>query len=116
MAILIQMKSIKLLVTVGVINLLISLYYLIVGIRLSSLYSDFNVSHPNPILNNPPLLIFTIITITTFLAIAILKILSDKYITIHQSLIFFLVFFFSLPWLYLLLQLTYSLTLTNILL
>ena len=63
----------KLSLIAGVVHSLLTLFYLLAGFRLSSLYTEVNIDRPHPILSNWPLIVFAIFAVLDFLNFWYLK-------------------------------------------
>jgi hypothetical protein len=76
----------KLSLVSGITHSIISLNYLVIGIKLLSLYKDFNVDKPNPILQNRPFILFITFASLSFLSFVFLKNKEKKQIRVPYGL------------------------------
>lgn len=104
------MKLVRLALIIAILNFLFSAYYLFVGLRLSALYSNFNVSPEttNPVLNKY-FLGFLILAIFSFAFWGYLKRRLNKGLVGYDKLISITLLLLASPFIYLTFQLIYSL-------
>lgn len=107
------MKQTKPPFIIAITNLLLSAYYLLVGFRLSALYSEFNAEAPNPVFNKY-FLGFLILAVLGFAFWAYLKKRLKKGLEINKKLYYVVLLSLSIPAVYLAFQLVYSLIVIDI--
>lgn len=94
-------RRIKLVLIIAVSNLILSAYYLFVGLRLSALYSQFNVEKPSPIFGNKYFLFFLIYTLFSFIYWYSLRRRVKKSLEVNLKIHNLIVLFLASPIIYL---------------
>ncbi|OGM10983.1 hypothetical protein A2Z22_03895 [Candidatus Woesebacteria bacterium RBG_16_34_12] len=107
-------RQIKLTLIIAITNLILSVYYLFIGLRLSALYSQFNVATPNPFLNNKYFLIFVIFTLLSFVYWYFLRNKVNKGIGVNIKIYNLILLFLTSPIIYLAFTFIYSLIIIHI--
>jgi hypothetical protein len=101
--------KLKLALIIVLTNLVLSAYYLFVGLRLSTLYSQFNAVTPNPVLDNKYFLIFVIFTLLSFACWYYLRNKAKKGVLVNTKIYNLILFVLASPIIYLAVTEIYSL-------
>jgi len=101
-------KQLKLALIIAISNLILSAYYLFVGLKLSAMYFQFNAETPNPVFNKY-FIGFIVLAILSFAYSYFLKRRVKRELDVSQNIYNLILLILSSPTIYLLFATIYAL-------
>jgi len=101
-------RQVKLALIIAILNFLLSVYYLIVGFKLSALFLEFNARAPNPIFNKY-FLGYLLVAILTFVYWYYLKRSIKRGLRVNKKIFNLILLLLAAPIIYIVVTEIYSL-------